>query len=69
VIIAPGVVRPAEKVRISCTIMNKRWNNLIVKALIFTDEQEIVSGYQEFIPNVPNAIAMIVNIFSTNIFK
>ncbi len=49
--------------------MNKRWNNLIVKALIFTDEQEIVSGYQEFIPNVPNAIAMIVNIFSTNIFK
>ena len=65
-IVAPGVVRPAEKVRISCTIMNKHWNNLIVKALIFTDEQEIVSGYQEFIPNVPNSIAMIV---TKNIIK
>lgn len=59
-IVAPGVVRPAEKVRISCTIMNKHWHQLIVKALIFTDEQEIVSGYQEFIPNVPNTIAMIM---------
>jgi CD109 antigen len=59
-IVAPRVVRPAEKIRISCTIMNKRWNNLIVKALIFTDEQEIVSGFQEFIPNVPNTIAMIM---------
>jgi hypothetical protein len=54
------VVRPAEKVKVTCTIMNKHWQNLIVKALIYTDEQEIVSGYQEFIPNVPNAIAMIV---------
>ena len=40
--------------------MNKLWNNLIVKALIYTDEQEIVSGFQEFIPNVPNTIAMIM---------
>ena len=32
----------------------------MVKALIFTDEQEIVSGVQEFLPNVPNTIAMVV---------
>ena len=33
----------------------------MVKALIFTDEQEIVSGVQEFLPNVPNTIAMVVS--------
>ena len=33
----------------------------MVKALIFTDEQEIVSGVQEFLPNVPNIIAMVVS--------
>ena len=58
IIIAPKVVRPAERIRISCTIMNKHWKNLMVKALIFTDEQEVVSGIQEFLPNVPNSIAM-----------
>ena len=42
--------------------MNKYWNNMIVKALIVTDEQEIVSGYQEMLINVPNTIALIVNI-------
>ena len=57
---APRVVRPAEKVRISCTIMNKQWNDLLVKALIFTDEQEITSGIQEVLPNVPNTISMMV---------
>ena len=60
IIVAPRVVRPAEKVRISCTILNKHWDNLIVKALIYTDEQEIVSGRQEFLANVPNTIAMIM---------
>jgi hypothetical protein len=54
----PRVVRPAEKIRISCTIMNKLWTNLMVKALIFTDEQEIASGVQEFLPNVPNTIPL-----------
>ena len=57
---APRVVRPAEKVRVSCTIMNKLWTNLMVKALIFTDEQEIASGVQEFLPNVPNTIALVI---------
>ena len=58
--VAPRVVRPAEKIRISCTIFNKRWQNLMVKALIFTNEQEIISGIQEFLPNVQNTIAMTV---------
>jgi hypothetical protein len=42
-------------------IMNKLWSNLLVKALIFTDEQEIVAGKQEFLPGVPNTIAMMVS--------
>jgi len=43
--------------------MNKYWNNMIVKALIFTDEQEIASGFQEILTNVPNTIALTVDIF------
>ena len=57
-IIAPKVIRPAEKIRISATILKKDWSNLKIKALIFTDEQEIASGFQDFIPNVPNTIVM-----------
>jgi CD109 antigen len=59
-VVAPRVVRPAEKIRISCTVLNKYWTNLKVKALIYTDEQEIVSGEQEFLPMVPNTIAMVM---------
>lgn len=62
-IVAPRSIRPAEKIKISCSIMNKYWNNMIVKALIFTDEQEIASGFQEILTNVPNTIALTVNIF------
>jgi hypothetical protein len=61
-IVAPRVIRPAEKIRISVNIMNKQWKNVIVKALIFTNEQEIVSGSEECIPNVQNTIGMIVKI-------
>jgi hypothetical protein len=40
--------------------MNKEWNNIIVKALIYTDEHEITSGVQDFQTNMPNTIAMLV---------
>jgi UDP-glucose 4-epimerase len=58
--VAPRVIRPAEKIKISCSIMNKYWNNIMVKALVFTDDQEIASGYQEFLTNVPNTIAITI---------
>jgi hypothetical protein len=57
-IIAPRVIRPAEKIRISATILKEDWHQIRIKALIFTDEQEIASGMQDFIPNVPNTIVM-----------
>ena len=62
-IIAPRVIRPAEKIKISCSILNKEWSNIMVKAYIITDDQEITSGFQELIPNVPDTIALKVNNF------
>ncbi len=59
---APSVVRPAEKVTISVNIFQKQWKEVIVKALFFTDDQEIISGYQECWPNIQNKIAMIVSV-------
>jgi hypothetical protein len=61
-IVAPAVVRPAEKIKISVNIFNKQWNDVIVKALVFTDEQEVVSGFQECSANIQNDIAMIVSL-------
>ncbi len=60
VIVSPRVVRPAEKIRISCTIFNARWTqpHLTVKALIYTDEQEIVSASSDFLPRLPSYISM-----------
>jgi len=68
--VAPRVIRPAEKLKISCTIMNKYWDKIMVKALIFTQEQEIASGVQEFLTKVTNTIAIMVifKILSENRF-
>ena len=38
--------------------MNKLWATTLVKASIFTADQEIVSGSQELQPNIPNFIAI-----------
>ena len=40
--------------------MNKYWDKIMVKALIFTEEQEIASGVQEFLTKVTNTIAIVV---------
>ena len=58
IILAPRVIRPADKVKISCTIFNKIWVNVIVKAIVFTDDDEIASGYQELMPFLQNTITM-----------
>jgi hypothetical protein len=61
-IVAPAVVRPDEKFHISVNIFNKQWNNTIVKALVFTDEQEISNGYQECSPSFLNTISIKVSL-------
>jgi len=50
--------------------MNKYWDKIMVKALIFTQEQEIASGVQEFLTKVTNTIAIMVifKILSENRF-
>jgi hypothetical protein len=60
-IVAPRVIRPAEKLRITATVMRKDWTNLLIKALIFTDEQEIASSTEQFLPYVQNTIVMQVS--------
>lgn len=39
-------------------MFRKEWPLIIIKALIYTDEQEIASGNQEFLPDVQNTIEM-----------
>jgi hypothetical protein len=53
-------IRPSEKIQISCIIFNKLWSNLIVKGLIFTAEQEIASGVEEFVPSIQKTLVMIM---------
>lgn len=52
--------------------MNKKWSGIVVKALIFTNEQEIASARQEFIPNVPNIIPLkvgnLINLYHKSLF-
>jgi hypothetical protein len=62
VIVAPRVIRPAEKLRITATVMRKEWTSLMIKALIFTDEQEIASSTEQFLPYVQNTIVMQVGL-------
>ncbi len=45
------------KVQVSVSIQNRLWDHIMVKALIFTDEQEIASGVQELKAGQPNHIA------------
>lgn len=63
-IVAPRVIRPADKIRIFCTIINKHWQNTKVRALIYTDEQEISASEQILLPNIPSTLGMVVSIFS-----
>ena len=55
---APRVIRPSDKLKIVCTIINKKWTDLNVRALIYTKEQEIATGIQQFKPNVPDTIGL-----------
>ena len=41
--------------------MDKTWDKIKVKALIYTNEQEVATGVQEFQSNQPNTISMIVS--------
>ena len=59
IIVAPRVIRPNEKIKISCRIFNKKWTNLTVKALIYNQMEEVASSsYQELSPfdNVAHTI-------------
>ena len=51
-------------------ITNDDWRRAIIKALIYTDDQEIATGFQELNPLMFYSIEMMVCLLLiTNIFK
>jgi hypothetical protein len=58
IILGPRIVRPAQIVSISVTILRKEWSQLIVKALIATDDMAIASAEDIFMVNVPRSLEM-----------
>jgi hypothetical protein len=58
IIIGPRVVRPAQIVSISITILRDKWNPLIVKALISNDDTAVAAAEDLFTVNVPRTLQM-----------
>jgi hypothetical protein len=58
IILGPRIVRPAQIVSISITILRKEWNQMMVKALISNDDMAIASAEDLFMVNVPRSLQM-----------
>ncbi|CAF1113861.1 unnamed protein product [Adineta steineri] len=58
IILGPRVVRPAQIVSISVTILRKTWNPIMVKALISNDDMAIAAAEDLFTVNVPRTLQM-----------
>ena len=60
IIVAPRVVRPAQIVTISVTILRKSWDPIRVKALISDDRKGIASAEDSFMVGVPGTLEMLI---------
>ena len=58
IIIGPRVVRPAQIISVSVTILRKAWGQIAVKALISTDDMAVASAEDIFTVNVPRILKM-----------
>jgi hypothetical protein len=58
IILGPRVVRPAQIVSISVTILNKKWDKIMVKAFISNDDMAVASAEDLFMVNVPRSLEM-----------
>ena len=58
IILAPRLVRPAQIVSISITILRKEWNPIMVKALIANDDTAIAAAEDLMMVNVPRTLKM-----------
>ena len=57
-ILAPRVIRPAQIISISVTILRKTWTSMVVKAMIANDHMAVVSAEDLFMINVPHTLKM-----------
>lgn len=57
-ILAPRVIRPAQIISISVTILRKTWTSIMVKALIANDQMAVASAEDLFMVNVPHTLKM-----------
>jgi hypothetical protein len=58
IILGPRVVRPAQIVSISITILRDEWNPIAVKALISNDDMAVAAAEDIFMVNVPRILKM-----------
>ncbi len=58
IILGPRLIRPAQIVSISVTILRKEWNPIMVKALISNDDMSVGSAEDLFMVNVPRSLKM-----------
>ena len=58
IILGPRIVRPAQIVSISVTILRDAWNPLMVKALISNDDMNVAAAEDLFRVDVPGMLKM-----------
>ncbi|CAF4090363.1 unnamed protein product [Rotaria sp. Silwood2] len=58
IILGPRIIRPAQIVSISVTILRDEWNPMMVKALISNDDMAIANVEDIFMVNIPRTLQM-----------
>lgn len=58
IVVGPRVIRPAQLVALSVTILRDEWNLMTVKALISNDDMDVASAEDLFIVGVPRTLEM-----------
>ena len=58
IIIGPRVVRPAQLVALSVTVLRDEWNPMMVKALISNDDMDVAAAEDLFAVGVPKTLEM-----------
>jgi hypothetical protein len=58
IVIGPRIVRPAQLVALSVTILRDEWNPMMVKALISNDDMDVAASEDLFYVGVPRTLEM-----------
>jgi hypothetical protein len=60
IIVAPRLVRPAQIVALSVTILRKSWDPMLVKAMISNDDLAVAVAEGSFMVGVPQTLEMLI---------